>query len=122
LNGGPWLILENVNVPYVMDQNRVSRALDLGDVNRAVALLTDATVTHYDLTGEHHAGLPSVEIELGAPVGGVSVAGNIYRREFERGNVTLSLGTGTYPSGFSFWISNSDSLVVQEMSPSYIYP
>ncbi len=126
-NGGPWQILENVWVPYLTDQNGVVRPLDLGDVNRAVALLTGATVIHYELTGQHRAGIPSVEVDLGLPLGGVAIAGNVYSREFERGRVTLTMGTGAYPMGFSFRIeghdgSGGDPELVQAVAPGYLFP
>lgn len=126
-NGGPWQILENVWVPYLTDQNGLVRPLDLGDMNRAVALLTGATVIHYELSGQHRAGIPSVEVNLGEPLGGVSIAGNVYTREFVEGRVTLTMGTGAYPMGFSFRIERNDEIgsgteLVQAIEPGFVYP
>jgi hypothetical protein len=125
-NGGPWQILENVWVPRMQDQNQVLRPISLGDVNRAIALLTGSTVIHYDLTGQHHAGLPDVEINLGEPLGGVIVDGNLYTRAFEQGTVTLTMGTGAYPMGFSFRIERNDRPAGEELvnaiANSYMYP
>jgi len=124
-NGGPWQILENVWVPRMRDQNGVYRPIDLGDVNRAVALLTGASVIHYDLTGEHHAGIPSVEIDLGAPLGGVTIDGAVYTREFAEGRVTLTMGTGAYPMGFSFRVERNGAggeELVQAIDLGYMYP
>lgn len=121
-NGGPWQILENTWIPRMMDQNSVMRPLNLGDVNRAVALLTDATVIHYDLSGSYRAGMPDVEVSLGAPLGGVTVSGNVYTRAFEQGSVTLTMASGRYPLGFSFAINTEEQDLVQAISPGYIYP
>jgi hypothetical protein len=68
-NGGPWLILSNIraNIRFY-DFNGDMRILNLGDLNRAVALLTDATYVYYDMTGERHAGFPTVELALGQPI------------------------------------------------------
>lgn len=126
-NGGPWQILENVWIPYVTDQTGQYRPLDLGDVNRAIALLTDATVIHYELTGQHRAGIPSVEVDLGEPLGGVTIAGNLYTRQFAQGTVTLTMGTGVYPMGFSFRIERHDGTgggqeLVQAVEPGFVYP
>lgn len=126
-NGGPWQILENVWVPYMTDQNYVVRPLNLGDMHRAIALLTGSTVIHYDLTGEHHAGLPDVEVNLGEPLGGVSIDGNVYTRQFVGGKVTLTMGTGTYPMGYSFRIDSTgqaggEEVLVNAISLGYMYP
>jgi hypothetical protein len=125
-NGGPWQILENVWVPRMQDQNQVVRPINLGDVNRAIALLTGSTVIHYDLTGQHHAGLPDVEINLGEPLGGVTIDGNLYTRAFEEGTVALTMGTGAYPMGFSFRIERNDRPAGEELvnaiANGYMYP
>lgn len=125
-NGGPWQILENVWVPRMQDQNQVVRSISLGDINRAIALLTGSTVIHYDLTGQHHAGIPDVEIDLGAPLGGVTIDGNLYTRAFEQGTVTLTMGTGVYPMGFSFRIERNDRPAGEELvnaiDYNYMYP
>lgn len=124
-NGGPWQILENVWTPWMTDQYGTTRPLNLGDVNRAIALLTGSTVIHYDLTGEHHAGLPEVEVNLGAPLGGVTIDNGVYIREFEQGRVRLTMGSGQYPLGFSFRIeanAPSGHDLVQAISTGYMYP
>jgi hypothetical protein len=125
-NGGPWQILENVWTPSMMDQNQVWQPLNMGDMNRAIALLTGSTVIHYDLTGAHHAGIPEVEINIGAPLGGVTVNGDVYTREFERGTVMVTMGAGTYPLGFSFAITQKNDAggddLVQAVANNYIFP
>ncbi len=125
-NGGPWQILENVWVPSMMDQNQVWQPLNMGDMNRAIALLTGSTVIHYDLTGAHHAGLPDVEVNIGAPVGGVTINGDVFTREFERGTVTVTMGSGAFPLGFSFAITQLNDAggqdLLQAVGPNYIYP
>jgi len=125
-NGGPWQILENVWVPYMMDQNQVYRPINLGDINRAIALLTGSTVIHYDLTGQHHAGIPDVEVNLGEPLGGVTIDGNVYTRAFEQGTVTVTMGTGAYPMGLSFSIRRNDGTAGEELvnaiATNFIYP
>lgn len=125
-NGGPWQILENVWVPRMMDQNGVYRPINMGDMNRAIALLTGSTVIHYDLTGEHHAGIPVVEINLGEPLDGVTLLDGVYTRHFEQGTVTLTMGSGTYPLGFSYAITRNDQTggeeLVNAVAPNYFYP
>lgn len=121
-NGGPWQILENPWIPYMVDQNQTMRPVNLGDVNRSLALLTGATVVHYNMSGQHLAGVPDPEIDLGTPLGGATVAGNVYTRAFENGSVTLNMGSGAYPMGFSFSIRDGNQDVVQAMSVGYIYP
>lgn len=125
-NGGPWQILDNVWIPYMLDQNSTYRPIDLGNVNRAIALLTGATVVHFDLSGQHLPGIPDVEVNLGAPLGGVSIDGNIISRQFERGHVTVTMGSGAYPLGLSYVIASSvdggAAEVVEELRPGYMYP
>lgn len=125
-NGGPWLLLDNVWIPYVADQHGVMRPVDLGNVNRAIAMLTDAAPVHFDLTGAHHAGIPEVEINLGEPLGGVIIEGDSFQRLFDYGSVTVTMGTGAYPLGLSYVIKRhlpgGGEAVIEELRTGYMYP
>lgn len=125
-NGGPWQILDNVWIPRMTDQYGAVRAIDLGDVNRAIALLTGATVVHFDLSGLHRPGIPDVEINIGAPLGGVVFDGDRITRTFERGSVTVTMGSGSYPLGLSYMVTGTDpaggDVVIEELRPGYMYP
>ncbi len=84
-----------------------------GDLLRAVALLTDATSTHYDNTGGPYAGVPAVELDLGVPLGPTEIIGDRYIRRFERGRVELLMGDGQYPIPFSYAIPQNGVIVDQ---------
>ncbi len=119
-NGGPWLILSNVltNVRFT-DINGDLRTLDFGDLNRVVALLTDASYVYYDMTGQHHAGCPSVQLSLGEPTASTIIRGNFFSRTFENGYVELEMGTGGGPIPFSFIIIQNGELVQMLNYPIY---
>jgi len=56
-NGGPWLILSHRQlVGSYRDEGGSWQSIDPGNLLRAVALLTDATSTHYDYSASTYAG------------------------------------------------------------------
>jgi hypothetical protein len=114
-NGGPWLILSHAPLVggYVGDDG-LWHPVDAGDVTRIVALLTGGTAIHYDGTGGHRAGIPDVEYDLGAPLGGVTVEGGRIERSFERGVVSLEMGSGAYPLPFDYRVAQR-GLIVDEV-------
>lgn len=122
-NGGPWLILEHaVNVGIYMDPESLQMVpINTGDLLRAIALLTDATSIHYDCSGLHRSGIPSVEATLGLPLGGVQIAGEVYSRDFQFGRVELVMGTGTYPFPYSFTLTKNGT-PIQIVEYPYTYP
>ncbi len=122
-NGGPWLIPANItNVGGFYDQSGSYRRVDTGDINRVVALLTGATSAHFDLSGMYQTALPSVELDLGAPVGDTVINGSIMTREFANGTVRLQMEAGVYPVPFRFWIRDAEGRNVQVLDPPYAYP
>lgn len=122
-NGGPWLILEHaVNVGTYMNPETLQMVpINTGDLLRVVALLTDATSIHYDSSGAHRSGIPSVEANLGLPLGGVTIRGDVYTRDFQYGRVELVMGTGTYPFPFDATITKNGS-TLQRLDYPYTYP
>ena len=121
-NGGPWLILSNKNCSTrFQDQNQVLRTLDLGDVNRAIALLTDCYAVHYDLSGHRVVGLPTVDLNLGRPLAETTIDGNTYEREFENGQIRLEIHEAGAVFPVSFEIVQGGA-VVQKMDLPYMYP
>lgn len=112
-NGGPWLILSNQEpVSYYDDQGELT-PLVLGDINRAVALLTDATACYHD-DGQIHYGWPTVPLDLGPALGGVAREGDTFTRAFARGSITVTLTSGSYPLPFNYEIVQ-DGVVVQAL-------
>ncbi len=102
-NGGPWLILSNLNSISFTDDRGALVSYDLGDINRAVALLTGATVVYHE-TGGGFYGWPAIDVDLGAPLGPASIDSTVFRREFELGSVTVEMESGAYPIPFDFTI------------------
>ena len=119
-NGGPWLMLSNKNPgASFIDSEGQQRMLDLGDLNRAIALLTGGVSMYYDQTGRHAAGIPSVELALGEPLGPVSIDGDVYRRTFAHGRIELVMGSGDGADPFAFQIFQDGDLVQVYDRPRY---
>lgn len=113
-NGGPWLILAHSStVGSYRDDDGNWVTIDPGNFLRAVALLTDATSTHFDLTGRLRAGIPEVELNLGRALGETVIDGDHFVRHFERGRVELVMGQGQYPNPFSYAIPQNGVIVEQ---------
>ena len=113
-NGGPWLILSHSSlVGSYRDEDGNWVSIDPGNLLRAVALLTGATSTHYDLTGQLRAGIPAVELDLGRPLDETVITGDRFVRNFERGRVELVMGLGYYPDPFSYGIPQNGVIVEQ---------
>lgn len=122
VNGGPWLILSHAStIGSYRAPDGTWQPIVAGNLLRAVALLTDATSTHYDGTGTHSAGVPDLEIDLGAPLGEVVIDGDRYTREFERGRVVLEMGNGYYPLPFAYAIPK-DGVIVEQFGELAIAP
>jgi len=114
LNGGPWLLLGHAQVVgSYNDPDLGWQTIQAGDLLRAVALLTGATSMYYDNSGQHRAGIPKVELDLGAPLGRATIEGDLYSREFERGRIDLFMGIGSYPVPFAYVIPQN-GVVVEE--------
>jgi len=112
-NGGPFLILTNKHSFSVVDDSGDRRTWFRAEFNRVVALLTDTQVTYHPTTQEHSYGWPEVEVHLGAPLGGVTIDGDIISREFENGRVELDFDSGNSTIPFNFQIEQSGQVVQQ---------
>jgi Hypothetical glycosyl hydrolase family 15 len=119
-NGGPWLILSNKSANNIIaGSNGNHTIINLGDYNRAVALLVGGTSVYYDLSGRHEPGYPPVELDLGQAVTGVTIDGNRYEREFENGRIELVMGTGALPIPFSYEIHQDGELIQSFDFPTF---
>ncbi|MFH1844953.1 MAG: putative glycoside hydrolase [bacterium] len=117
-NGGPWLILSaKSRYTYTDDQGeRIN--LNLGDINRAVALLTDCTsIYHFD--GKYIYGWPDVDLKLGKALGGVVFDDRTITRQFERGQVSITMTTGDPPIPFNYEIVQDDEVVQSLAYPTH---
>ena len=112
-NGGPYVILSNTSFHYYPDADGTQVLGPYSDFCRVVALLTGNYVTYHTGEGNTNYGWPSVELNLGAPLGGVSIDGMSVSREFENGQVLLDFSDGRSQAPFSYWIWQSGSLVQQ---------
>jgi hypothetical protein len=111
-NGGPWLILshsQRVGGYRTVDGTWEEAVPE--DFNRVMALLTGATSIHFAPGLRFQAGLPRVALSLGRPLGGVTVDGHSYTREFENGRVEMEMGSGEYPAPFSYRIEQNHEVV-----------
>jgi hypothetical protein len=117
-NGGTWPLIANAApISYQDDQGRMVR-LNLGDVNRAVALLTDVVVCYLN-PGVVEGNWPDVEIDLGTPLGGVVCAGDTLRREFTRGRVEVVMKSGSFPIPFDYAVWQDGALVQRLACPRH---
>lgn len=111
-NGGPWLILDQAGCPGVyFDASFDPVYIDADDLTRAVAMLTDGTAINFDGFDTLEPGIPSVEYDLGLPLGGVAIDFPTYTREFERGRIVLTMRTGAYPFPFDFQVYKDGVLI-----------
>ncbi|MBU2502498.1 putative glycoside hydrolase family 15 protein [bacterium] len=120
-NGGPWLILSHVNsggVYYGPYPDYELRSIDADDLTRAVALLTGGSAITYESVGIRHAGIPEVEYDLGPPLGGVQNNYPFYRRDFERGHITLTMRNGAYPYPFDFEVWQDGVMIHRSPYPA----
>ncbi len=113
-NGGPFLILTNKSNFSIIDDNGDRQTWFLAEFNRIVAMLTDTYVTYHPTTEEHSYGWPDVNVDLGPPLGGVTIDGDIISREFENGRVILDFNNDNPSIPFNFEIEQ-DGEVVQQM-------
>lgn len=122
-NGGPWVIPTFIrNAGGFTDQTGTYRPTNTGDFLRALCLLTGATSLHTDLSGRPRAGIPSVELDLGLPLGPTEIIGTLHRRAFARGTVELILDTGVWPVPYAFTIRGTDGRNIQRIDAPYAYP
>jgi hypothetical protein len=117
-NGGPWLIVVNKYRHWFYDDQGELYSLDLGDINRVVALMTDATVA-YTEERRYRYGWPEVDIQLGQPITGVEFAGQTLTRQFEHGRVTLTFTSGNYPFPFDYEIEQAGRTIQSLQIPHH---
>ncbi len=118
-NGGPWLILSHKNsagVYFDSDLNPVY--VDGGRLARAIAMLTDGTSITFEGFGVHDVGIPSVEYNLGPALGGVTIDGDIYTREFRDGSIKLIMRSGEFPFPFDFCVYRQGEVIDQSEYPA----
>jgi len=119
-NGGPWLILSHkftAGVYFDSDYNPVY--VDGDNLCRAVAMLTDGASITYEGFGVHDPGIPAVEYNLGPPLGGVTIDGDTYTRDFRDGSIELTMRTGNYPFPFNFRVYRRGQIIDQSEFPSW---
>ena len=118
-NGGPFVVLGNIRQNFYYDHNNDIRPLVLGDLYRAVALLTNTYSTW--IPGGHHYNWTANEINLGPPLGPTQIAGNVYTRDFKYGRIELIIESGTYPNPFDYriWVNGN---IVEEWDLPYHFP
>jgi hypothetical protein len=119
-NGGPFIILANKAEIGFTDHRGEYYRLNLGDVNRVVALMMDCAVV-YNTPRVWSYGWPEVELHLGQPLGPPVRDGQTMSRQFRHGQATLTLTTGEFPLPFAFEIVQNGE-VVQALDPPYHFP
>ena len=111
-NGGPWLIVSNMHhMGGWVDGEGQYHVTNPNDLNRIVALLTDATAITYSDFGLRDAGIPAIEYSLGPALSGVDITGATIARDFERGRVELYMGSGDYPLPFEYRVWQDGQLI-----------
>jgi hypothetical protein len=93
--------------------------INLGNLNRAVGLLTDTYSTW--IVGGHHYDWTNNEINLGPPVGPAVIESDVYTRDFLYGRLELVIESGIYPNPFDYriWVNGN---IVEEWDFPYHYP
>lgn len=117
-NGGPWLILSNNWQIGFTNPDGVVVDYNLGNLNRAVALLTGAAAAYHS-DGRITYGWPDVEVDLGEPLGPTEIDGDTYHRSFARGEITVVIESGAYPMPFDFEIVQDGEVVQYLDFPDY---
>ena len=119
-NGGPYVLLENLQKNYYYNStDGLPHELVTGKLLRVVALLTDTKPVFLD--GPHHYGWPYTPIRIGEPLGPAVETENGWRRDFEYGDVELTWRNGYMPTPFDYVI-RANGRVIEEMNIPYEYP
>jgi hypothetical protein len=123
INGGPFLVLANPWSNRYLDHNNQWTDISLGNVFRAVALITDTYSSWNDsgTTFDYSYGWPDQDISLGEALGPPVFEGDFIRRDFEYGKVELEWNDGAYPNSFDYriWVLGQ---LVEELSIPFHYP
>ncbi|MBK6899776.1 MAG: hypothetical protein IPH09_11070 [bacterium] len=94
VNGGPYLLLENINRAHYYDDNYVLTPLNPGDAFRAVSLLIDGCYPVWDDFVDHLFGWPDVVHSLGAPLGPTLIQGDVFTRGSRTGTSAWTWAAG----------------------------
>lgn len=117
-NGGPYVLLENIQKNYYISSvDGQLHELVNGKLLRVVSLLTGAD----HVFNGHWYGWPVHPVSLGEPLGPAVETANGYRRDFQHGDVEMTWRTGSLPVPFDYVI-RMDGVVVEEMRIPYEYP
>ncbi|MHB8079412.1 MAG: alpha-amylase family protein [Candidatus Krumholzibacteriia bacterium] len=117
-NGGPWLVLSNPTPVSWWDADGQLVQFNLGEINRAVALLTGATACYHEPPALGY-GWPAYEPALGLPLGGVVCRGDTLTRDFAGGRVKVIKRNMDSVLPFDFEITETDSVVQALRYPDY---
>jgi hypothetical protein len=121
INGGPFLLLENINRAFYYDDQGVLTTLNPGDSFRAISLLIDGCYPVWDDFGVQLFGWPDVVHSLGAPLGPTAIQGAVFTRNYTYGDVRLEMGSGVWPNPFTFRI-RMNGRVVEELALPFHTP
>jgi hypothetical protein len=118
-NGGPFIVLGNPWINRYKDHNGEVQDINLGNVFRAVALVTDV---HSVWNKNNYAyGWTDNDISLGQPLGPAVFEGDFIRRDFQYGKIEIEMTLGTYPNAFDYRIWCLGQLV-EELSVPFHFP
>ncbi len=114
-NGGPWLVLSQMrDVGSFVTSSGQLEIIDGDLLTGAMALMTGATAITYDGSGTRSAGIPAIEYDLGAPLGGMVIDGDLYTRDYANGRLEIFMGSGDYPTPFDFRVIQN-GVVIQDI-------
>lgn len=119
-NGGPYIVLGMYWEASYTDTHGDFVQVNYGNINRVVGLLTDTYATWLG-NDHHHYDWPEVEINLGQPLGPTIIDGDHFFREFQYGQVDMTLKSGEYPNPFKYTIKIGNQ-IVEELDIPYHYP
>ncbi len=119
VNGGPWVLLNSVDRISWIDGAGGLVDYAIADINRPLAMLLDLAVDYHD-GGVMGYGWPDVEIDVGRPTAPLRREGDSFWRDFERGRVTLTLTTGSYPLPYDFTIVQDGQIVQSLVWPAHM--
>lgn len=117
-NGGPYVLLENIQKNYYLSSvdGRLHELVN-GKLLRVVGLLADVDAVF----NGHWYGWPVNPISLGEPLGPAVPTANGFRRDFRHGDVEMTWRSGSMPVPFDYVI-RVDGVIVEEMRIPYEYP
>jgi len=119
-NGGPYTCIGNMWRNIYFDQNGNPQQINLGNMYRAVGLLT-GVYNNWLGTGGNTYDWTNVEVNLGEPLAPTEINGNHYFRQYQYGTVDIYMGSGTYPNPFSYEIK-INGRVVEAFDMPYHFP